>query len=116
MNCVFDGTLAVTITPSLLFVFGAAFLFKPSCSVRTVRPGLCMAAFNLFSAFQLYALKRFSASQIRGFRSLFEFQGIQDHSLYYEIMYYGATDKAIFYIFVLIFYTSLMIRKLISFM
>ncbi|KAJ5379636.1 hypothetical protein N7509_012755 [Penicillium cosmopolitanum] len=44
----------------------------------------------------LVCIEGYLASQVRGFQSSFKFITSQDHTPYYEVMYYGATSKAIF--------------------
>lgn len=103
MNWVFGGTLAVAIISSLLFVFGAAFLFKPSWLSKSNQAWAVYGCIQLLLSFPIICIEGYLASKIHGFRCSFEFFGTHDHNLYYEIMYYGATGKAIFCTLVLIF-------------
>ena len=102
INCVFSGTLAVAITSFLHCVIRAAFLFQPSWLSKNSQAWALYCCIQLLLGFPIVRVEGYLASQIRGFRTSFEFFGADNHNFYYEIMYYGSIGKAIFCTLVLI--------------
>jgi hypothetical protein len=104
MNKDFGGALAVAILSALLSIFGTAFLFQPRLLSKDSQARAFYGCIQLLLSFPLLCIEGYLASQVRGFQSSFKFFTSQDHTPYYEIMYYGATSKAIFGTLVAIFY------------
>ncbi|KAJ5976577.1 hypothetical protein N7481_010284 [Penicillium waksmanii] len=89
---------------ALLSTFGTALLFQPRLLSKDSQARAFYGCIQLLLSFPLLCIEGYLASQVRGFQSSFKFFTSQDHTPYYEIMYYGATSKAIFGTLVAIFY------------
>ncbi|KAJ5413685.1 hypothetical protein N7509_000312 [Penicillium cosmopolitanum] len=104
MNKVFGGALAMAIISALLSTFGTALLFQPRLLSKDSQARAFYGCIQLLLSFPLVCIEDYLAGQVRGFQSPFKFFTSQDYTPYYEIMYYGATCKAIFGTLVTIFY------------